>query len=237
MHQPTFFREERTDIIHKLMRAHPFATLVSIQNGDICADHLPLVIHEEHSTSGTIRGHIAKGNPLWRNGGTSSDIVAIFQGPQAYITPSWYPSKKEHGKVVPTWNYVAVHARGKLTLTDDNSWLLDHLSELTKRHEHNNPVPWNVSDAPDDFIQRQRLFLALANASNALIRQVGLKNGPCTIYGAQRQPAWLSLASRPMWSKKCSIIRPAPLQALLGFITVLAICLKCETPWRPGNDI
>jgi len=155
MYQPPQFRENRKAIMHELMRSHPFATLVSIKDGDICVDHLPLLVHSEASQSGTIRGHIAKGNPLWRNGSAGFSALAIFQGPQAYITPSWYPSKKEHGRVVPTWNYAVVHARGKMRFIDDRDWLAAHLIELVKRHEGHRVVPWKISDAPDDYVGRQ----------------------------------------------------------------------------------
>lgn len=155
MRQPAIFCEDRIEVMHELMGMHPFATLISIQNGEIAADHLPLVLHEDLSQSGTIRGHVAKSNPLWKNRGSICNVVAIFQGPQAYITPSWYASKKEHGKAVPTWNYVVVHARGTLTMIDDETWLSEHLIELTSRHESHRPDQWKVSDAPDDFIERQ----------------------------------------------------------------------------------
>ncbi len=141
--------------MHELMRMHPFATLISIQNGEIVADHLPLVLHEDLSQSGTIRGHVAKSNPLWNNRADICSVVAVFQGPQAYITPSWYASKKVHGKVVPTWNYVVVHARGTLTMVDDETWLSEHLIEITNKHERHLVDPWKVSHAPDNFIERK----------------------------------------------------------------------------------
>jgi len=155
MYQPPQFREDRKEVMHELMRLHPFATLISIKDGDICADHLPLLVHSEVPKYGIVRGHIAKGNTLWgsRTGATSA--LAIFQGPQAYITPSWYPSKKEHGKVVPTWNYAVVHARGEMRFIDDRDWLAAHLIELVERHERHRPAPWKISDAPEDYIERQ----------------------------------------------------------------------------------
>jgi len=154
MYQPPQFRENRKEIMHELMRSHPFATLITIKDGDICADHLPLLIHSEASQYGTIRGHIAKGNPLWCNESAGFNALAIFQGPQAYITPSWYPSKKVHGKVVPTWNYAVVHARGKLRFIDDRDWLAAHLIELTSRNERHRAAPWKISDAPRDYVER-----------------------------------------------------------------------------------
>lgn len=163
MYQPPLFHEERIDVMHDLMRAHPFATLVTSQGGGLAADHLPLVVHPELSDRGTLRGHIARGNPLWQGhverGGKAGEVagavLAVFQGPQAYITPSWYPSKKAHGKVVPSWNYAVVQAHGSLRFHQESDWLLGHLEELTRRNEGHRPVPWEVSDAPRDFIDRQ----------------------------------------------------------------------------------
>jgi transcriptional regulator len=156
MYQPPHFREDRIEVMHDLMRAHPFATLISVQAGCLSADHLPLVVSPELSEKGTVRGHIAKANPLWKQReDLSPTILAVFQGPQAYVTPSWYPSKKEHGKVVPTWNYALVQAHGELEFHDDPVWLLEHLREITRRQEGHRQVPWEVSDAPDEFIARQ----------------------------------------------------------------------------------
>lgn len=155
VYEPPLFREDRVDVMHEVMRAHPFATLVSNLNGRLTADHLPLVIHPDLSEKGTIRGHIAKANPLWRDREHVSEVLAIFQGPQAYVTPSWYASKKEHGKVVPTWNYVVVHAHGHLNFMEHADWILAHLKDLTGRHESHRPVPWQVSDAPADYVARQ----------------------------------------------------------------------------------
>lgn len=154
MFQPPLFREDRQDVMHDLMLAHPFATLVSSVAGEIFADHIPLVLHPELTTNGTIRGHLAAGNPLNKTDQHPIDTLTIFQGPQAYVSPSWYPSKQEHGKVVPTWNYVVVHARGQLVFQNDPDWLMAHLIELTKRNEKDREMPWNVTDAPTDYTRR-----------------------------------------------------------------------------------
>jgi len=155
MYQPPHFQEERIEVMHELIIAHPFATLVSLEGSGLSANHIPLVLHPKLSKKATLRGHIAKANPLWKNYDATIDVLAIFQGAQHYITPSWYPSKKEHGKVVPTWNYVIVHASGPLKIIEDDTWLREHLNELTSRHEGERPVPWNVADAPADYVERQ----------------------------------------------------------------------------------
>ncbi|SIS55120.1 FMN-binding negative transcriptional regulator [Neptunomonas antarctica] len=155
MLQPQIFRENRIEIMHDIMRMQPFASLVSMQEGDIVADHIPLIIHPELSTQGTLRGHIARSNPIGNKLDEKLEALVMFRGPHHYITPSWYPSKKEQGKVVPTWNYIVVHARGKIKFHQDADWILSHLTELTSRHESGRKEPWKVSDAPDDYIARQ----------------------------------------------------------------------------------
>ena len=155
MLQPPVFREDRIEIMHDMMHKNPFASLISMQEGDIVADHIPLVIHPELSAKGNLRGHITLGNPIVKNLDDTTEVLVMFRGPHHYITPSWYPSKKEHDKVVPTWNYIMVHARGKVKLHKDADWILAHLTELTRRNEKGRDEPWEVSDAPSDFIKRQ----------------------------------------------------------------------------------
>ncbi|WP_341365956.1 FMN-binding negative transcriptional regulator [Yoonia sp. BS5-3] len=149
------FSETRIDVMHALMVAHPFATLVSAATGGLSADHVPLVLHVGEGECGVLRGHLAANNALFRQTDGPIEVLSVFQGPQTYVTPSWYASKQEHGKVVPTWNYVVVHARGTLNFTQDTAWLMQHLSDLTAQHESHRAAPWAVTDAPDDFIARQ----------------------------------------------------------------------------------
>ncbi len=155
MYQTPHFREDRIDVLHDLIRAHPFATLVAFGQEGLIGNHLPFVLHDDLTENGTLRGHVARANPLWKNYDPTIDVLAVFQGADSYITPSWYPSKKEHGKVVPTWNYAVVHAYGPLSIIEDAEWLRAHLDELTFQQENIRPVPWAVSDAPDDYIARQ----------------------------------------------------------------------------------
>jgi transcriptional regulator len=141
--------------MQNLMVAHPFATIVSAATGVLTADHVPLVLHDDEGEHGMLRGHIAVANPLFRETEGAMEVLTVFQGPQTYVTPSLYASKQEHGKVVPTWNYVVVHARGTLKFTRETQWLLRHLDDLTTQHESHRPEPWAVSDAPEDFVTRQ----------------------------------------------------------------------------------
>ena len=152
MYQVGAFREERIDVMHALMRSHRLATLVTVHDGVPEANHLPLLIDPEPSPNGTLHGHVARANPLWRQA-DGQEVLVIFQGPQAYVTPSWYPSKRETGQVVPTWNYAVVHAHGTLVVHDDREWLRALVTRLTDQQEAGLPQPWRVADAPADYLE------------------------------------------------------------------------------------
>src|ERR1700675_1313187 len=130
------------------MRARPLATLVTLCDSGIVANHIPVETLSEPPPHGLIRGHIARANPLWRMYRADTEALAIFQGPQAYISPSFYPSKQETGEVVPTWDYAVVHARGTLKFLHDSVWLRAFVSRLTDAHEALRPMPWKIDDAP-----------------------------------------------------------------------------------------
>jgi transcriptional regulator len=153
MYQVAAFREERIDVMHALIRAHPLAVLVTNSSGSLEANHLPLLIDPLPSPLGTLRGHVARANPLWKQL-CDGEALAVFQGPQVYVTPSWYPEKRETGKVVPTWNYAVVHVRGPLVIHDDRDWLRDLVSRLTDQQEAGLPQPWGINDAPAEYIER-----------------------------------------------------------------------------------
>jgi len=158
MYQPSQFRFDDSEALQLAIDQAPFATLITqSQEGELAADHLPLLFEpaSDGSTPGKLLGHIARGNPLageLNSGSGATSVLAIFHGPQAYITPSWYPAKREHGKVVPTWNYQVVHAHGQLRLIDDPEWLRRIVGRLTQRFERDRPSPWSIDDAPDDYI-------------------------------------------------------------------------------------
>jgi transcriptional regulator len=155
MYRPAFFREDRIDVLHGLIRTHPFAQLVTADGQGLQANPLPMLIDPEASPNGTLRGHLARGNDQVAALREAGQALVIFQGPHAYISPSWYPSKAEHGKVVPTWNYVAVHAWGRPSVIDDRAWLRRLVGDLTEIHERGRPNPWSVDDAPQDFVAVQ----------------------------------------------------------------------------------
>lgn len=153
MYLPADFKETRPPVLHALMSAHPLATLVATTADGLVANHIPLLLDVTGERS-ELRGHIARANPLWNQLADGAEVLAVFHGPQHYITPRWYPSKREHGQVVPTWNYAVVHARGALTWHHDEAWLRQLLEALTRRHESRFAEPWHVSDAPPEYLQK-----------------------------------------------------------------------------------
>ena len=153
MYVPGPFAETRLDVLHDAIRQAPLATLVTSGSAGPNATHLPLVLHPEIGPKGTLRGHMARPNTHWKDMISACPVLAIFQGPDHYITPSWYPSKQEHGKVVPTWNYVAVHVRGQAQTFEEPDALLAHVRSLTDQHEAAFERRWSVEDAPSEFIQ------------------------------------------------------------------------------------
>jgi transcriptional regulator len=153
MYIPPHFREDRIDVLHEAIRSAGPATLVSMTPDGLFASHAPLLLDPEPAPFGTLIGHLAKANPHASIADPAVQTLVIFQGPNGYITPSYYAAKKEHGKVVPTWNYVAIHAYGRLEVFEDPALLLDVVTRLTDRHESPRSAPWAVSDAPPDFVQ------------------------------------------------------------------------------------
>ena len=152
MYRPPLFREDRLDVLHTAISHHPLATLVTAGANGLMANHIPFLINPAGSANGVLRAHLARANDQLVDLRAGAEALVIFQGPETYITPSWYASKAEHGKVVPTWNYVMVQARGRLQVHEDAPWLLSLVTRLTQRHEAALPRPWAVADAPADFI-------------------------------------------------------------------------------------
>ena len=153
MYIPKAFEETRIPVLHELIRSQPFSSLITLGGSGLVASHIPLVLEDRPGSLGLLKGHLSRANPQWRDFSPDVPALAIFAGPQHYITPSWYPEKLSSGKVVPTWNYVVVHAYGHLRLIEDTGWLLDHLKTLTDIHESPFAEPWKITDAPADYIQ------------------------------------------------------------------------------------
>lgn len=175
MYTPPAFAETRPDVLYDFLEAHPLGTLVTSSSDGLFATHLPLLLDRTAGPLGTLQGHVARANPHHRYAAAcetaGTEALAIFTGPDAYITPSWYATKREHGKVVPTWNYVAVHVYGTLRVIDDVAFLRRHVTALSARHEGDRPQPWAVSDAPAEFIER--LLPAIAGIELRITRLEG----------------------------------------------------------------
>jgi transcriptional regulator len=152
MYLPSHFEENRLDILQQTLRSHPLGLLLTLGANGIEANAIPFLFDAERGPNGTLRGHVARANPVWREARADVPATVVFQGPQAYVSPAWYATKTETGKVVPTWNYVMVQARGPLTVIDDAAWLRRLVGELTERHEGPRAAPWKVDDAPPDYI-------------------------------------------------------------------------------------
>lgn len=154
MYIPKHNEETAVPVIHALIKAHPLGTWVTQGDGALIVNHIPFLLDPTRGEYGTLVGHVARANPIWRSFSKVVDSIVVFQGVETYITPSWYPSKQEHGKTVPTWNYVVVHAHGLPAAIEDRAWLLQHVTQLTDVHEADRAVPWQVTDAPQDFMER-----------------------------------------------------------------------------------
>lgn len=154
MYLPKHFEITDPAVLRDFMHAHPLATLVVKDPSGLSADHIPLLVTGDEASGWKLAGHVARANPLWKKAAAGIDCLAIFHGPQHYISPNWYATKKEHGKVVPTWNYEVVHVQGRLHAVDDVEWLRKFLQRLTDTHEADQPKPWQVEDAPEDYLQR-----------------------------------------------------------------------------------
>ena len=152
MYLPRHFAEPRVEVLHEAILRAGLATLVTTGRDGLDASHVPLLLEPEPGPFGRLVGHVARGNPQWSDTPEASRALAIFLGPDVYVTPSWYATKRETGKVVPTWNYLAIHAHGTVRFFQERERLLDLVTRLTDRHERDRPRPWQVADAPADYL-------------------------------------------------------------------------------------
>jgi transcriptional regulator len=143
-----------TDTMLALIDDHALGAWVLAGENGLVANHVPFLLDRSRGPQGTLVGHVARANPVWRMLDAPASSLVIFQGPQSYITPNWYPGKAEHGKVVPTWDYAVVHAHGVARAIDDPAWLMDMLERLTNAQEAAQPAPWRVADAPPEYIDK-----------------------------------------------------------------------------------
>lgn len=155
MYTPKYHALTDTATMHAHIDQHPLGAWVCTTDNRLVANHIPFVLDRQHSAHGRLLGHVSRANPVWRALATGVPSVVIFMGPNAYITPAWYPSKQTHGKVVPTWNYVTVHAHGVARAIEEPEWILDMLNRLTDAQESGRSNSWQVSDAPADYVAKK----------------------------------------------------------------------------------
>lgn len=155
MYTPKAFEVTDLPLLHAAMKQSDLATLVTTTTQGLVATHLPLLLDESKGKFGMLSGHISRANLQWQKTDTNAEALIIFLGLDTYVTPNWYPAKQETGRVVPTWNYAAIHAYGRLSFTEDAEWLRAMVTALTNKHEASFPAPWQVSDAPKPFIDSQ----------------------------------------------------------------------------------
>ncbi|MGA7776566.1 MAG: FMN-binding negative transcriptional regulator [Paraburkholderia sp.] len=152
MYVPAHFEENRPEVLHQLISDQPFGTLVTHGPQGLDANHLPFEIEPAEGTHGTLRAHVARANPVWQEVAAQPEALVIFQGPAAYISPNWYPSKHEAHRQVPTFNYIVVHAHGRIVVRDDEAFVRGLVARLTRKMEANEPRPWKMGDAPADYL-------------------------------------------------------------------------------------
>lgn len=171
MYVPSCFEESRMDVLRSLIQQHSLGTLVTLSADGIDANHMPFVFDPEPRPSGTLRAHVARSNPVWRDFSADIEVLVVFQGAQSYISPSLYATKKEDGRVVPTYNYMVVHAYGRMRVIEDAAWLRDLLGRLSDQHEANPQQPWKIDDAPAEYIGR--LMQAIVGIEIPVSRLIG----------------------------------------------------------------
>ena len=155
MYIPTSFRETRIERLHDLIVEHPLGLLITHGDNGLEASPIPFLLYADEGKQGMLCAHLAKANLHWQALTGDAECLVVFQGPEGYVTPSWYPSKTETHKAVPTWNYATVQVWGNASVTEDPEWLRRHLDDLTRHHEQSRPQPWSVSDAPENYIANQ----------------------------------------------------------------------------------
>jgi transcriptional regulator len=198
MYLPKHFAQDDPAALAALMLHHPLAMLVHQADDGLTADHLPL---EYDGEARVLRGHVARANPVWQQA-HDKPVLVVFRGDDAYVSPSWYPSKAETHKVVPTWNYAVVHAHGTLRAVDDAPWLHELVSRLTAHHEAPRPQPWAVADAPEDYVQQ--MLRAIVGIEIAVTRLQGKFKLSQNRSAADRAGVAAGLGGHPM----AALVRP-----------------------------
>lgn len=154
MYIPKHFEETNIEVLHEFIKCNPFAALITNTEDGLNAEHIPVYLNTENANRVCVQGHIATSNSLWKRSSHGQECLLIFQGSNAYITPTWFPSKETNGRVVPTWNYSVVHVKGTIEFIHEPEWKIELLNNLTDAHENKLENPWRVSDAPTEFIEK-----------------------------------------------------------------------------------
>lgn len=168
MYTPSHYEETRPEALHDVLVKHPLGVLVTFGSQGLDANHLPF---ELDAAAGILRAHVARKNPVWQQVAQGDEVLLVFRADEAYISPSWYPSKHETGRQVPTWNYRVVHVHGRITVHDDEKYVRGVVARLTRRHEAGQPVPWKMGDAPAAYIDEE--LKAIVGIEIAITRMVG----------------------------------------------------------------
>ena len=193
MYIPEAFREERPEVLRAFIARHPLGALVCTTLDGLTANHIPMFFAVDADGRTLLRGHVARANNVWKSLAPDSPVLVIFSGADHYITPSWYPAKREHGKVVPTWNYSVVHAHGTIRFADVKSQTLEYVTELTNRQEGSRSEPWKVADAPASYIDS--MVSAIVTFEITVARLVGKFKASQHRSAAERQAVAAALES------------------------------------------
>lgn len=171
MYVPAHFDESRTEVLHDFIKQHPFGMLVTHGASGLDANHIPFELDPGHGGKGGLTAHVARANPVWRNVADGDEVLVVFRAADAYISPNWYPSKHESHKQVPTWNYMVVHAYGRITIRDDERFVRGVVGRLTRTHEASQPKPWKMTDSPKEFVDA--MLKAIVGIEIEITRLVG----------------------------------------------------------------
>ncbi|TCS33064.1 PaiB family negative transcriptional regulator [Paucimonas lemoignei] len=155
MYVPAHFNESRPEVLQDLIKQHPFGMLVTHGASGLDANHIPFELNPQQGELGVLTAHVARANPVWQDVASGDEVLVVFRAADAYISPNWYPSKQEFHKQVPTWNYMVVHAYGRISIRDDERFVRGVVARLTRTHEATQPTPWKMTDGPKDYIDTQ----------------------------------------------------------------------------------
>ena len=171
MYVPAHFAETRKEVLHSRIVQHPFGTLITHGSSGLDANHIPFELAADDGEFGVLRAHVARANPVWQEVANGDEVLVVFHAGDAYISPNWYPSKHELHKQVPTWNYMVVHAHGRMTILDDERYVRGVVGRLTRTHEASEPKPWKMGDAPKDYVDA--MVKAIVGIQVEITRLVG----------------------------------------------------------------